>query len=61
MTDFIIIAVLILVIGCASFYVYKSKKSGNKCIGCPNSCTCCAEQKATCRNVDCAHNSKNGI
>ncbi len=46
--DNIIIAVaIIIIIGLAFFYVYKAKKSGKKCIGCPDgdscgtkSCTC---------------------
>ncbi|MBQ9746749.1 MAG: FeoB-associated Cys-rich membrane protein [Clostridia bacterium] len=42
MEDIIIVAVLVLVIGLAAFYVYKAKKSGKKCIGCPDggSCSC---------------------
>ena len=42
--DFIVIAVILAVIGLAAFYVYKAKKSGKKCIGCPaggcESCSC---------------------
>ena len=55
--NIIIIALLVLIIGSAAFYVYKAKKSGRKCIGCPDSsscsykgcngncsgCTCCKE------------------
>lgn len=40
MVDFIIIAVLLIVTGCAAWYVYKAKKSGRKCIGCPDGCCC---------------------
>ncbi len=40
MDDIIIIAILLLVIGGAAFYVYKAKKSGKKCIGCPDSESC---------------------
>ncbi len=40
MTDIIIVAVLALIIGLASLYVYKAKKSGKKCIGCPSSNSC---------------------
>ena len=40
----IIIAIIILVIvGLAAAYVIKAKKSGKKCIGCPNSCNCSAK------------------
>jgi len=34
-TDIIIIAILAVVVGFAARYVYKAKKSGAKCIGCP--------------------------
>jgi len=43
MTDLIVIAVLAVIIGAAARYVYKAKKSGVKCIGCPageNGCSC---------------------
>ncbi len=40
MENVIIIAVLIVLIGLAGFYVYKAKKSGKKCIGCPDGCAC---------------------
>ena len=33
--NIIIIAVVSVIIGLAVLYVYKSKKSGKKCIGCP--------------------------
>lgn len=38
--DYIILAVIVLIIGGAAFYIYKAKKSGKKCIGCPDSGTC---------------------
>jgi len=40
MTNFIIIAVVAAIIGLAAGYVYKAKKSGAKCIGCPDGCSC---------------------
>lgn len=40
LADIIVIAVLAAVIGAAAWYVYKSKKSGKKCIGCPDGCSC---------------------
>ena len=33
--DFLVIAVIAAIIGLAAWYVYKAKKSGKKCIGCP--------------------------
>ena len=40
MENFIIIALLVVIIGLAASYVYKQKKKGNKCIGCPNRHLC---------------------
>ena len=38
--DYIIIAIVAAIIGGAAFYIYKAKKSGKKCIGCPDSGSC---------------------
>ncbi len=38
--DFIIIAVIVLIIGAALLYVISAKKKGNKCIGCPHAKDC---------------------
>ena len=40
MTDLIVISVLAVVVGFAARYVYKAKKNGAKCIGCPMSGKC---------------------
>ena len=40
MENIIIIAVVAIIIGLAGGYVYKAKKSGQKCIGCPHSKVC---------------------
>lgn len=50
MENIIIIAVLVAIISLASLYIYKAKKSGKKCIGCPNGCSCSAKNK---RNNSC--------
>ena len=44
--DWIVIAVIVLIVGGASAYIIKAKKSGKKCIGCPDSCSCSAKGKA---------------
>jgi len=36
----ILIAVIVIVIGAASFYIYKEKKKGVKCVGCPYAKEC---------------------
>lgn len=38
--DIIIIAVIVAIVGFAAWYCYKSKKSGKKCIGCPDGGSC---------------------
>jgi len=49
MTDIIIIAILAAVIGGAARYVYKAKKNGAKCIGCPDGgCSCSAGKGDAC-------------
>lgn len=35
MEDFIVLAVLVVIIGAAVTYIVKAKKRGVKCIGCP--------------------------
>ncbi|MDO5477544.1 MAG: FeoB-associated Cys-rich membrane protein [Clostridia bacterium] len=42
MTDIIIGAVLVIIVGLAVFYIIKEKKKGKRCIGCPDGgCDCC--------------------
>ncbi len=38
--DLIIIAIVIAIVGGAAFYIYKAKKGGQKCIGCPSAGSC---------------------
>lgn len=38
--DYLIIAIIVIIVGGAAFYIYKAKKSGKKCIGCPDSKSC---------------------
>ncbi|MBQ9131244.1 MAG: FeoB-associated Cys-rich membrane protein [Clostridia bacterium] len=40
MIDWIILAVIALIVGGAMAYIVKAKKSGKKCIGCPDSSSC---------------------
>ena len=40
MENVILVAVLLLIIGFAVGYIIKAKKSGKKCIGCPDSGSC---------------------
>lgn len=54
MTNFIIIAVLAVILGIAIRYIVKAKKSGKKCIGCPGNCGC----SCSCSACTCAPDSK---
>ena len=40
MKDFIIIAVIAVIVALAVLYIYREKKKGRKCIGCPYSASC---------------------
>ena len=51
MIDCIVIGILVVIIAAAAFYVYKAKKSGKKCIGCPDSGSC---GKGSCGSGGCS-------
>lgn len=40
MIDVIIIAAVVLIAFGAGYYIYREKKKGKKCIGCPYSTSC---------------------
>ncbi len=48
LADWIAVAVILLIIGGATAYIIKAKKSGKKCIGCPNSNICGKAHSAGC-------------
>ena len=41
MTDVLVIGIIALIVGGAVGYIWKEKKKGRKCIGCPGSSNCC--------------------
>lgn len=49
MKNILLIAILLLILGLAAFYIIREKKRGAKCIGCPHSRTCRAHG-GTCGN-----------
>ena len=54
-TDWIIIGIVALIVAAAGLYIYKAKKSGQKCIGCPDSKTCsgsCSGCSGKCQNKE---------
>ena len=53
--NIILIGVITLILGGAGWYIYKAKKSGKKCIGCPDSGSCsghCAGCNGCCSKKD---------
>lgn len=52
MENFIIIAIVLVIIGLAAWYVIRAKKNGNKCIGC--SCGCSSKEKGGCQGGCCS-------
>ena len=52
--DIIGIIAIVLVIGGAAAYIIKAKKSGKKCIGCPDSASCQAGKcSGSCSSCSC--------
>ena len=48
MKDLIIIAIILLLAGAAACYLYRAKKKGQKCIGCPYGSSCCQKHSGSC-------------
>ncbi len=48
MANFIIAAVVLIMVGAAIHYIRKQKKHGAVCIGCPSSCNCEKKQGGGC-------------
>ena len=49
MTDFIVVAILTVILGSAIRYMVKAKKNGARCIGCSaGSCTCNSAESSSC-------------
>jgi hypothetical protein len=56
--DFLILALIAAILGFAGWYVYKSKKSGQKCIGCPDGATCGNKCSGGCAGCSCSCSSQ---
>ena len=50
MENFIVIAVVLIILGCAIGYIVKAKKKGVKCVGCPYAETC-GKENCTCNDL----------
>ncbi len=48
MTDLIIIAAVLVIVGLVARYIIKSKKKGVHCIGCPHAAACAAAKNGSC-------------
>ena len=46
--DFLILAVIAAVLFLAVWYIYRAKKGGKKCIGCPDSGSCSGSCNGNC-------------
>ncbi len=55
MENFIIIAVVVAILSAVIGYIIKAKKSGKKCIGCPESSRC-PSSKGGCTGCSCGCN-----
>lgn len=55
--DYLILAVIVAVVGGAALYIYRAKKSGKKCIGCPDSGSC-SSGKSACNGSCCCCEDK---
>ena len=45
--DWIVVGVIALIIGGALAYIIKAKKSGVKCIGCPDGASCASRESGS--------------
>ena len=61
MENIIVIAIVVIIVGLAAFYIYKAKKNGQKCIGCPYSSGCVSNKNAnSCSGCNgCSSNCEN--
>ncbi len=52
MNDLIVAGILLVLVGAAVLYIWKEKKKGSRCIGCPSAGCCsgkgCANTEKTC-------------
>lgn len=56
--DYIVIAIVVLILGLAGWFIWKSRKSGKKCIGCPDSGSCAGSCSGSCGGCSCGCGSK---
>ena len=54
MADIIVIAVVVVIAALAAWYIIRAKRSGKKCIGCPDGGSC----SGSCSSCNCGHEKK---
>lgn len=58
MIDYIVIAIIAVIVLAAAGYIYKAKKSGKKCIGCPEGGSCGCSCSGSCGHCSGCESSK---
>ena len=57
MDNLIVIGILLVIVGAAVLYIWKEKKKGTRCIGCPSAGHCssngCGKAKENCSGAFC--------
>ena len=53
LVDYILIGVVVLILGLIVGFIYRSKKKGQKCIGCPDSGSCSSGCNGGCSGCGC--------
>ena len=52
MIDLIVIAVIVCIVGAVGLYLYKAKKRGDTCVGCPHAKQCGNNCGGKCGSVE---------
>ena len=60
MADLLVTGILLLIIGAAAVYIWKAKKRGVKCIGCPSAGKCSGKEGHTVCSCGCHSAEKIG-
>lgn len=50
MTDIIVVALIVAIVGAASVYIYTQKKKGARCIGCSHAGQCGKHEGCNCKS-----------
>ncbi len=58
LVDIILVVVIVIIVGLACLYIYKTKKAGAVCIGCPYAKEC-AKRGSSDKSKNNCENSKN--